>query len=106
MLQKRSRPLFNFVISPFQICIVESINNVLREAKLVQALKKNVPQALSENDVACMKVVLKLLEPMAQLTDDLQADSVTSSLVIVGVINAIQCNNYLNNFNDKIFMVF
>jgi len=85
---------FNLILYCFYFKMVNAINSVLKEAKQSASTckkKDNVPAALRDGEVSALRVILALLEPLATLTDDLQADGITSSLVIIGVINSINC---------------
>lgn len=72
----------------------EAINNVLALAKETQRLssgkKVKLPTPLSNEDIEIISFVCELLEPLAELTDELQSDGITSSLAIIGVVNALR----------------
>jgi len=69
------------------ICgFVDHVNKVLEESKITN---KKMPRAITVAEVEELNVILNLLEPMASLRDELQGDGVTSSLVIICIINAM-----------------
>lgn len=70
-----------------------TINSVLRDAKADKACK-NPPALFTENDFEIIDLLIKILEPMANLTDMLQGDGITSSMVIIGVLDALNGNLY------------
>lgn len=76
--------------------MVGSINSVLKKARdeAATAKKDKIPDGIKEDDVSMMVLLLNLLEPFASLTDSWQGDGVTSSLVLLGLINALKCNLY------------
>lgn len=51
-----------------------------------------VPLGFSESDLKDLEIIIELLQPLAELTDDLQADKISSSLVIPGIVSTISCN--------------
>lgn len=63
------------------------VNRVLEEAKVHT---KKVPEGLSPSEIESVKIIILLLEPFAELTDDWQGDGVTSSKVILGLIDKIK----------------
>ena len=52
--------------------------------------KNKIPLVLEEGEISSLRVILTLLEPFADFTDDLQGDGVTSSLVLIGLIHAVE----------------
>jgi len=72
-----------------------------RAAKGKKKLK--VPQDITEEDTWNISFLSLVLEPFAELTDDLQADGVTSSLVILGFLNAVKSETcFLFNIKKRL----
>jgi len=67
--------------------VASFVNTVLYEAKSNKTGK--VPPRLTDEDLVVLNILLDLLEPFAKLTDAYQANGVTSSIVILALINAI-----------------
>jgi hypothetical protein len=63
------------------------VNAILLEAH--SARTKRVPNPITCDEQRDMELLLQILEPVASLTDELQADTVTASLVIIGVMDCI-----------------
>ena len=59
--------------------------------------KDSIPSELEPDDLIILDVLCKLLEPFAQMTDSFQADNVSCSGVLMGLISFIECNLNLNN---------
>lgn len=55
--------------------------------------KSKIPAQFTDEEVSQLKNIRSLLESLANLTNDFQSDGVSSSLVIIGVIDAMQGNN-------------
>jgi len=73
--------------------MVESVNDVLstvRDAAKGATARNKIPSPLSKDEIHELRVLKKLLKPFAILTDQLQSENVTSSLVIMGFIHAVQ----------------
>lgn len=72
--------------------MIACVNEVLSIARktLKGTQRKRVPLEIGEDESCCINVVRLLLEPFAELTNDLQGDGVTSSLAILGLMNAIK----------------
>lgn len=71
---------------------MDSINSTLKNARAAATTirkKSTVPATITEAEANTMKIILKILQPFAELTDDLQGDGVTSSLLIIGLVDAI-----------------
>jgi hypothetical protein len=71
-----------------------SVNDCLNEAKKTSAgvQKKRIPETFTDGEISAISSLVLILEPFADLTDDLQADTVTSSVIILGLLNAIKGN--------------
>ncbi len=67
------------------------VKEVLVEAKTDK--KSKIPEPLSDDDLDGLVHVTNLLKPLAELTDRLQGDGVTSSLVIPCLVQTIIGNN-------------
>lgn len=64
--------------------------------------RSKVPQNITDDEATSLKIIMAILEPFAEFTDDLQGDGVTSSVVILGAINSVQCKsgkNFQNYFD-------
>ncbi len=88
ILNNNSRDCFTL-----QFCMKDAINSVLIEAKEYQRSthgRTKVPIPLKDDDIGCLKVIRDLLQPLSELTDDFQSDGVSSSMAIIGVINALR----------------
>lgn len=84
----------------FQFSMVEAVNSVLVSAKKHQQRvggKTRIPSILNDEDVRNLQVLCQLLEPLADFTDELQADGITSSLAIIGGIRAIKGSYFFIN---------
>lgn len=72
-----------------------AINTVLQNVKEINAAKKSktkVPALIYDGDSAVINILIRLLEPLAIFTDQLQADCVTISIVQLGFVNALKSN--------------
>jgi hypothetical protein len=67
---------------------------VLQEANNTSGV--NAPSPLTPEDFNLLRDVVNILEPFANLTDSFQADGVTSSIVIVGVLDALYSKYKIN----------
>ena len=77
--------------------MIECINKILKKAARSKAGKNDkIPSKILENEEFAMEVIVKLLEPCAALTDCLQGDYVTSSLVLPGLVSAIEGKSIYN----------
>ncbi|XP_035713793.1 uncharacterized protein LOC118438118 [Folsomia candida] len=71
--------------------MISSINQILKEAKAEKKSGKGkIPKCITKEMEEMMFEILKLLQPFANLTDALQGDDVTSSLVIPGLLDAVK----------------
>lgn len=83
--------------------MISSINQILKEAKAEKKSGKGkIPKCITKEMEEMMFEILKLLQPFANLTDALQGDDVTSSLVIPGLLDAVK--GYLNMKQPNYFM--
>jgi len=73
--------------------VAHKVNEVIREAKKTAKKQEKIPHPLSEEDLCIIRILCSLLEPWATLTDDWQADGVTSSIVLVGLLDAFKGRN-------------
>lgn len=65
----------------------------MQKKSIVAAKQRNiVPAPLHDGEITAIRCMLSFLEPFAEFTDELQGDGVTSSLVIIAVLNAVTCN--------------
>lgn len=71
-----------------------AVNDVLKEAALTNK-KLKAPSPLEPYEITTMTKLCELLRPLCTLTNELQADEVTSSLVILGVTNAYKSKKML-----------
>lgn len=71
---------------------MSEINDLLNEAKLDNTCKRTVPSGLSTENKELLRTLVTILQPMADWTDSLQSDGITSSLVIVGLLSALHSN--------------
>lgn len=77
------------------------VNKTLREAS--RALKKSkvsVPAQITPSEARSLMKVCEILKPLAEWTDELQANGVTSSMVIVGLIDTIRSNEWNEATSD------
>ena len=71
--------------------MIPAINRILKEAKADRKSgKAKIPKGITKEMEERMLEILNLLQPFADLTDALQGDDVTSSLVIPGVLDAVK----------------
>lgn len=73
--------------------MVKSVNQILIEARgkaRTGKQRQGIPSEIYPEISVQIQALKKILEPIAMFTDEVQADTVTSSLVIVGVINVIK----------------
>lgn len=71
----------------------DATNDVLLEAKEYQRStngRTKIPVSLRDDDISSLKVIRDMLQPLAELTDNFQSDGVSSSMAIIGIINAIR----------------
>jgi len=71
-------------------------NDVMKEAKKNAASNKRIPSSITEDELSAARVVLDVLKPFANLTDEWQGDGVTSSLVLLSFLNAMHGNLLMN----------
>lgn len=72
--------------------VVNKVNAVLADARKEgkkNRIKKLPPNELSTDEVSLLGVLANILRPFAALTDVWQGDGVTSSFVLVGLIQAL-----------------
>lgn len=72
--------------------MVDAVNKVLQNARRDPKRQKRakVPLPFTTSEICLIKILLKFLKPFSDLTDNWQGDSVTSSMVIIGVIDAFK----------------
>jgi hypothetical protein len=76
--------------------MASSINSVLSDAKVEKAALKqkgaNMPASLSLGEIETLRFIVRILKPFAIYTDQLQADGITASTVILGLVTAVRGN--------------
>lgn len=69
------------------------VNQTLREAnKALKKSKVSVPAQITQSEARSLMIICDILKPLAEWTDELQANGVTSSMVIVGLIDTMRSN--------------
>lgn len=83
------------IASDFFLCLQlrDNIGNVLLTAALESKDPRrhvNIPVGFTANELQSIDVIIQIMEPFADLTDEMQSDDVTSCVVLVGLLNAVQ----------------
>lgn len=68
---------------------MSQLNEILEEAKKEKTSNKSLPRPFTEQEILDLRTLFEILEPVAVFTDELQADGVTSSLVLIGFVHCV-----------------
>lgn len=79
--------------------MITKINEILDLAQADKTAKKKekwiVPSKISDDSRSVINGIVELLDPLSVLTDTFQADGVTSSLIIPGLLDVIISNKFI-----------
>ncbi|CAG7820615.1 unnamed protein product, partial [Allacma fusca] len=91
-LLKKARTRWNYWVDAIkrmtEEMVFEAVKKLLEEAHvtLKKSGKKNLPRPLTKTDLKKMKELVCILQPFADLTDTMQGDGITSSILIPSVV--------------------
>jgi hypothetical protein len=71
----------------YWVALNECLRNIRNNTTIRE--RATIPDEISESDATSIRIIVDLLNPFAGLTNDIQGNGVTSSLVILGLLDAV-----------------